>query len=53
MDEVWGYETEADPHTIEVHIGSDQPCNQCIENQKPAKHRYAARQIKEMIQKSK
>ena len=21
MDEVWGYETEADPHTIEVHIG--------------------------------
>ena len=20
-DEVWGYETEADPHTIEVHIG--------------------------------
>ena len=19
--EVWGYETEADPHTIEVHIG--------------------------------
>ena len=33
--------------------GSDQPCNQCIENQKPAKHRYAARQIKKMIQKSK
>ena len=24
-----------------------------IENQKPAKHRYAARQIKKMIQKSK
>gem|GEM_PF-13762 len=24
MDEVWGYETEADPHTIEVHIGN---CN--------------------------
>ena len=23
MDEVWGYETEADPHTIEVHIGRD------------------------------
>ena len=21
MDEVWGYETEADPDTIEVHIG--------------------------------
>ena len=21
MDDVWGYETEADPHTIEVHIG--------------------------------
>ena len=21
LDEVWGYETEADPHTIEVHIG--------------------------------
>ena len=21
MDEVWGYDTEADPHTIEVHIG--------------------------------
>ena len=21
MDEVWGYETAADPHTIEVHIG--------------------------------
>ncbi len=21
MDEVWGYETEVDPHTIEVHIG--------------------------------
>ena len=32
MDEVWGYETEADPHTIEVHIGrirerfKDNPC---------------------------
>ena len=21
MDDVWGYETEADPHTVEVHIG--------------------------------
>ncbi|MFR8548738.1 MAG: response regulator transcription factor [Lachnospiraceae bacterium] len=21
MDDVWGYDTEADPHTIEVHIG--------------------------------
>ena len=21
MDDVWGVETEADPHTIEVHIG--------------------------------
>ena len=27
--------------------------NQCIKNQKPAKHRYATRQIKKMIQKSK
>ena len=36
-----------------IILGSDQPCNQCIENQKPAKHRYAARQIKKMIQKSK
>lgn len=21
MDDVWGYDTEADPHTVEVHIG--------------------------------
>lgn len=21
MDDVWGYETEADPHTVEVHVG--------------------------------
>ena len=36
-----------------IDKGSNQPCNQCIKNQKPAKHRYAARQIKKMIQKSK
>lgn len=21
MDDIWGYETEADPHTVEVHVG--------------------------------
>lgn len=21
MDDIWGYDTETDPHTVEVHIG--------------------------------